>query len=115
MNNSSGQCFTSVCYNADGSLLLAGGKSKFVCVYDVAERTLLRRFQLTINRAVDGVLDELDSRRMTDAGPLELLPPADSDSDEEGRRGDDSLPGAGAKGGAGGAKAKGAKCVVPYS
>lgn len=112
-NNSSGQCFTSVCYNADGTLLLAGGKFKYVCVYDAAERTLLRRVQLTINRSVDGVLDELDSRRLTDAGPLELLPPAESDSDDGGGGGGgrgEALPGAGAKGGAGAGLAKGGGC-----
>ena len=49
-NNESGQCFSSVCYSADGALLLAGGRSKYVCMYDAAERTLLRRFQLSHNR-----------------------------------------------------------------
>ena len=45
-NLSSGAAFTSLAFSADGSLLFAGGRSKFVCVYDVAERVLLRRFQV---------------------------------------------------------------------
>jgi WD40 repeat protein len=49
-NLDSGACFTSLTYSADGSFLLAGGSSKFVCLYDVADRVMLRRFQITHNR-----------------------------------------------------------------
>jgi periodic tryptophan protein 2 len=81
-NTSSGRAFTSLAYSADGSFLLAGGASKYVCLYDVAERVLLRRFQITANRALDGVLDQLNSKRMhPDAGPLDAL--EDGDSEEE--------------------------------
>jgi periodic tryptophan protein 2 len=66
-NNSSGRCFTSICYSADGAYLLAGGNSKFVCLYDVEERVLLRRFRIANSRALDGVLDQLSSKHMTDA------------------------------------------------
>jgi periodic tryptophan protein 2 len=45
-NLSSGAAFTSLTFSADGTLLFAGGRSKYVCVYDVAERVLLRRFQV---------------------------------------------------------------------
>jgi periodic tryptophan protein 2 len=36
--NSSGRYFTSLCYSADGHFILAGGNSRFVCMYDVAEQ-----------------------------------------------------------------------------
>ncbi|GIM02141.1 hypothetical protein Vretimale_6840 [Volvox reticuliferus] len=78
-NSSAGAAFTSLVYSADGALLLAGGNSKYVCVYDVAERLLLRRFQLSHNRSLDGVLDNLNSKNMTDAGPLQLI---NKDDDE---------------------------------
>lgn len=45
-NLSSGAAFTSLTYSADGSMLFAGGRSKYVCVYDVVEKVLLRRFQV---------------------------------------------------------------------
>jgi periodic tryptophan protein 2 len=80
-NAAAGAAFTSLAYSADGSLLFGAGESKYVCVYDVAERTLLRRFQLTSNRALDGVLDQLNSRHVTDAGPLQLLPDPADDAD----------------------------------
>uniref|UniRef100_A0A383VAW3 Small-subunit processome Utp12 domain-containing protein n=1 Tax=Tetradesmus obliquus TaxID=3088 RepID=A0A383VAW3_TETOB len=82
-NLSSGAAFTSLTFSADGSMLFAGGRSKYVCVYDVAEKVLLRRFQVTHNRSLDGVLDQLNSKHMTDAGPLQLIQHEDADSDDE--------------------------------
>lgn len=37
-NSSAGKCFTTLCYSADGSYILAGGSSKYICVYDVADQ-----------------------------------------------------------------------------
>lgn len=112
-NTSSGRCFTSVCYSSDGAFLLAGGASKYVCMYDAEEHVLLRRFQVSSNRQLDGVLDQLDSRRMhADAGPLDLLPDAEaSDSDREE---EEPMPGAGrASGAAGSSAAQGRKGARP--
>ena len=81
-NTSSGRAFTSLAYSADGTYLLAGGSSKYVCMYDVNERVMLRRFQITHNRSLDGVLDQLNSRNMTDAGPLDQIDDEPSDDDE---------------------------------
>ncbi|KAI5075509.1 hypothetical protein GOP47_0009585 [Adiantum capillus-veneris] len=81
-NSSSGKCFTTICYSADGNYLLAGGSSKFICMYDVGEQVLLRRFQITHNRSLDGVLDFLNSKGMTDAGPIDLIDDEESDVGE---------------------------------
>ena len=43
---------------------------------------LLRRVQISSNRSLDGVLDQLNSKDMTDAGPAQLLADAASDEDE---------------------------------
>nr|ADI46885.1 UTP1f [Volvox carteri f. nagariensis] len=72
-NSSAGAAFTSLSYSADGAWLLAGGRAKYICVYDVKERLLLRRIQLSHNRSLDGVLDCLNTKDMTDAGPLQLI------------------------------------------
>ena len=53
-NASGGKCFRSLAFSADGACLLAGGRSKYVCLYDVAERTLLRKFVLSQNVSLDG-------------------------------------------------------------
>jgi len=70
-NNISSRYFTSVCYSADGRCLLAGGNSKYVCIYEVSQQMLLKKFQVTFNRNLDGVLDELNSKNMTDFGPID--------------------------------------------
>lgn len=79
-NNASSRYFTSVCYSADGSFILAGGNSKYVCVYEVSQQILLKKFQVTHNRSLDGVLDELNSKNVTDFGPID--DEAGSDEDE---------------------------------
>ncbi|XP_062008257.1 periodic tryptophan protein 2 [Rosa rugosa] len=81
-NSSSGKFFTTLCYSADGSYILAGGSSKYICMYDVADQVLLRKFQITHNLSLDGVLDFLNSKNMTDAGPLDLIDNDDSDIEE---------------------------------
>jgi len=70
-NNASSRYFTSVCYSADGTCILAGGNSKYVCIYEVSQQILLKKFQVTFNRSLDGVLDELNSKNMTDFGPID--------------------------------------------
>ncbi|KAL5575626.1 hypothetical protein UlMin_017325 [Ulmus minor] len=81
-NSSSGKCFTTLCYSADGSYILAGGNSKYICMYDVADQVLLRRFQITHNLSLDGVLDFLNSKNMTEAGPLDLIDDDNSDVED---------------------------------
>lgn len=50
-------------------------------MYDVAERLLLRRVQISHNRSLDGILDSLNTRNITDAGPVGLIDDAPSDED----------------------------------
>lgn len=61
---------------------------------------MLRRFQISHNVSLDGVLDFLNSKRMTDAGPVDLINDSDDDEDtlavvqaDPGQ----GLPGAGAR------------------
>jgi hypothetical protein len=53
-----------------------------VCLYDVAEKVMLRRFQVSSNRSLDGVMDQLNSKKLTDAGPLDLIQDVDSDAED---------------------------------
>jgi periodic tryptophan protein 2 len=46
------------------------------------EQVLLRRFQITRNLSLDGVLDFLNSKKMTDASTLDLIDDEDSDVEE---------------------------------
>eukprot|EP00475_Leptophrys_vorax_P037320 TRINITY_DN6415_c0_g1_i1.p1 TRINITY_DN6415_c0_g1~~TRINITY_DN6415_c0_g1_i1.p1 ORF type:complete len:861 (+),score=232.76 TRINITY_DN6415_c0_g1_i1:156-2585(+) len=63
-----GDHFTTVTYSPDGSVVLAGGNSKYICMYEVSQRTLIKKFVTTFNRSLDGVLNKLDSRELTEAG-----------------------------------------------
>ena len=69
-------------YTADGAFLLAGGISKFVCIYSIGSRTLVKKFQLSHNRSLEGIQDELRSDRLVDGIALDNLAP-DDDSDDE--------------------------------
>jgi periodic tryptophan protein 2 len=105
---------SSFCFQIQLIVPLRNGKS--VCMYDVEGRALLRKFPLSKSKAMDGTIEGLDSNRVTDAGPLDLLPGGSADEEEGdiglrrgarggpgggGGAGGGGLPGAGAGGGAG--------------
>ncbi|KAJ1343120.1 hypothetical protein BSLG_002146 [Batrachochytrium salamandrivorans] len=91
-NSSSGSSFTSICFTADGAAIIAGGNSKYVCIYDVGSRNLLKKFQISHNLSLDGMLETLNSKNMTEAGPMDLIDQTAELSDLEDRI-DSSLPG----------------------
>uniref|UniRef100_A0A182P7K7 Small-subunit processome Utp12 domain-containing protein n=1 Tax=Anopheles epiroticus TaxID=199890 RepID=A0A182P7K7_9DIPT len=68
-----GRAFTSICYSADGECLLAGGKSKYVCIYNVKEGILLKKFQITQNRSLDGMDEYINRRKLTEFGNMALI------------------------------------------
>uniref|UniRef100_A0A3B4BD38 Small-subunit processome Utp12 domain-containing protein n=1 Tax=Periophthalmus magnuspinnatus TaxID=409849 RepID=A0A3B4BD38_9GOBI len=68
-----GKSFTSVCYSADGEAILAGGQSKFVCIYNVKEQMLMKKFEISCNLSFDAMEEFLDRRKMTEFGSLALV------------------------------------------
>ena len=92
-NDASGKAFTSLAYTADGACVIAGGNSKYVVIYDVREGVMVKKFQISQNLSLDGTEEFLDSRRVTDAGPLDLIDDRGDESDVEDRM-DTALPGA---------------------
>ncbi|KAI0266497.1 WD repeat protein [Gloeopeniophorella convolvens] len=92
-NSASSKAFTSVAWSADGSCVLAGGNSKYVALYDAREGVLVYRWQISENLSLDGTEEFLDSRRMTEAGNVDLIDDRGEESDLEDRM-DVSLPGA---------------------
>ena len=93
-NNSSARYFTSVCYSADGSCVLAGGNSKYICIYEVSQQILVKKFQVSFNRSLDGILDELNSKNLADGGPIDVNDDSGDEADFSAnlpgaRRGDD--------------------------
>eukprot|EP00301_Raphidiophrys_heterophryoidea_P021958 c6227_g1_i1.p1 GENE.c6227_g1_i1~~c6227_g1_i1.p1 ORF type:complete len:913 (+),score=249.92 c6227_g1_i1:32-2740(+) len=82
--------FSYVSYSVDGSMVLAGGHSKYVCLYSATDdHNMLERFQISHNLSLDGVVDKLNSTNEQKA-----LAALSSDSDAEDiRKRSDRLPG----------------------
>ncbi|KAF2245835.1 WD40 repeat-like protein [Trematosphaeria pertusa] len=85
--------FDAVRYSADGTCVLAGGKSKYICLYDVQSGVLIKKFTVSMNLSLDGTQEFLNSRLLTDAGPRGEIDETGEASDLEDRR-DHTLPGA---------------------
>lgn len=73
--------FTSLCYSADGESILAGGHSKFVCIYCIKEQVLLKKFEISCNLSLDAMEEFLDRRKMTEFGSLALVDEGTGDGD----------------------------------
>ena len=53
-----------------------------LCMLLFAQQSAATRVQISHNKSLDGVLDQLNSRHVTEAGPADLLDDAASDEDE---------------------------------
>ncbi|EHB08229.1 Periodic tryptophan protein 2-like protein [Heterocephalus glaber] len=80
-HSAKGKAFTTLCYSADGQCILAGGMSRFVCLYHVREQILVKRFELSCNLSLDAMEEFLNRRKMTEFGNLALI---DQDAGEDG-------------------------------
>ncbi|XP_012634527.2 periodic tryptophan protein 2 homolog [Microcebus murinus] len=79
-HSAKGKAFTTLCYSADGQSILAGGMSKFVCIYHVREQILMKRFEISCNLSLDAMEEFLNRRKMTEFGNLALI---DEDAGQE--------------------------------
>ena len=84
--------FNTIIYSADGSCVLAGGNSKYICLYSVSTLVLLKKYTVSINLSLSGTQEFLNSRLLTEAGPAGLIDEQGEASDLEDRI-DRSLPG----------------------
>lgn len=84
--------FNTLMYSADGSVVLAGGNSKYICLYSVETGVLLHKYTVSVNLSLAGTQEFLNSRLLTEAGPQGLLDDQGEASDLEDRM-DKSLPG----------------------
>ncbi|VDM96221.1 unnamed protein product [Thelazia callipaeda] len=78
--------FTCICFSADGSLLLAAGQSNYICLYSVAERFIVKKLQLTINRSLDGVKMDINRRNFSEFGNMMLIDCSDSEDEQDGKK-----------------------------
>lgn len=85
--------FNCLSYSADGSVVVASGNSKFICLYDVASGVLLHKYTVSVNLSLDGTQEFLNSKNLLEGGPAGLIDTTGEASDLEDRL-DHSLPGA---------------------
>ena len=89
--------FNSLSISPSGLFVIGGGNSKNLCLYDVTNKLLLRRYAITQNRSLDGVLLKLNSKNLKgEVADHEI--DADSDLEEDAwevrNQADMSMPGA---------------------
>lgn len=84
--------FNCIAYSADGSCVIAGGNSKYICLYDVHFGTLIKKYTVSVNLSLEGTQEFLNSRNLTEAGPRGLIDEQGEASDLEARM-DHTLPG----------------------
>ncbi|TQV92053.1 hypothetical protein V2A60_004358 [Cordyceps javanica] len=86
------KAYNSIKYSTDGSCILAGGNSKYICLYSVTTMVLLKKFTVSVNLSLSGTQEFLNSKLLTEAGTA-----ADIDdeeiSDREAARAAEGLPG----------------------
>lgn len=83
--------FNCLSYSPDGSCIIAGGNSKYLCLYDVLTGGFLKKYTISINLSLQGTQAYLRSSTLTEAGPVGLL----GDEYEPSFHEDRKLPGAG--------------------
>ncbi len=75
--------------------MIGGGNGKNICLYDLKHKVLLRRFAVTQNRSLDGILHKLNSKNVKEGGILQHeIDELDSDLEEDAWQTKDDLPGA---------------------
>lgn len=95
-NSSRNKHFNSIAISPNGEFVIGGGNSKHICLYDMRYKLLMRRFAVTQNRSLDGVLHLLNSKQVKD-GMAEHELDIDSDLEEDAwqirNKADQNLPG----------------------
>ena len=91
-NAGAGKCFNCISFTTDGKGVICGGNSKFVCLYEVSSKSLVKKFQISHNQSLDRMNDILNSKNMTEAGPMDMIDVTGENSDLEDRI-DKTLPG----------------------
>lgn len=61
-NDANSKYLKSLVFTDCGNYLLGGGKSKYLSIYDVNNRVLIKRIQITRNRDLQGTIQKLNSK-----------------------------------------------------
>lgn len=72
---------------------MAGGNNNSICMYDIDSEVLLKRFIVSENMSLDGTLQFLNSKKITDAGINSDLIDRDGELSDLEDRIDNTIPG----------------------
>lgn len=93
-NSKRGKHFTTIAYSFDGLTLIAGGNNNSICMYDLPNEVLLKRFKISLNMQLNGTLEYLNSKNIVDGNAVDLVDRSGELSDaEENHKADLRLPG----------------------
>ena len=81
-NSTRNKHFNSISVSPNGEFVIGGGNSKNICLYDMRYKLLMKRFAVTQNRSLDGVLHLLNSKHVKD-GMADHELDIDSDLEED--------------------------------
>eukprot|EP00347_Sterkiella_histriomuscorum_P002397 403368319 len=98
-NSTKNKHFNSIAISPNGDFIIGGGNSKNICLYDMRFKLMIKRFAVTQNRSLDGVLQILNSKHVSgEAGVADHELDIDSDLEEDAwqfrNQADSNLPGA---------------------
>ena len=82
-NSSRNKYLNCICYNLSGNLLICGGNSQYVLIYDMVYQILIKKFVLTHNRSLNGILYKLNSKNYKDTDNILLNIEDEIDSEDE--------------------------------
>ena len=82
-NSDRGRFFKTINYSFDGEGIVAAGDNNSICLYDVKNEVLLKKFTVSNNILLDGTQELLNSSRMTEFGSLDLVEGANNFDDED--------------------------------
>lgn len=67
-NSSRGKFFTTLDYSFDGTVTVAAGSNNSICIYDMENEVLIKKFSCSKNTLLQGTQEFLNSKDITDAG-----------------------------------------------
>lgn len=82
--------FNALSYSVDGRCILAGGSSRFVCVYNLRQKVLVKKFRVSSHRRASKLTDDGDD----DSEDDDIFARAHRHTAEDDEDDDDALPGA---------------------
>lgn len=84
-NSKRGKHFTTIAYSFDGLSMVAAGNNNTICLYDLPNQVLLKRFTVSLNMQLNGTLEQLNSGNLVNGIAKDLIDDGGELSDSEDR------------------------------